>query len=179
MSIQLYSVIDTHIEREIIEEMLLTLEKDYTKFLQIKEHWKELKGELTFFEKINPFDERDKKGEILKEDVKLQDIEDVYNDDVQTILNLSRTTILTIPAFRFKFQYLDLIESIKKISASGPKGAWINGRENALKKADVLNQSLTDQYGDLYAGCPKLSALLKGYVHYLMDPYHLPFKLDH
>ncbi|MBT8219613.1 MAG: hypothetical protein KJP00_07305 [Bacteroidia bacterium] len=179
MTAQFYSIIDEQMDPAIIEEMLLTLEKDHTKYLRIKEQWKELKGELTFLEKINPFDERDKKGEILKEDIKLQDIENVYNDDMKVISQLAKAAILSVSAFNFKFRYLDLIQSINDISASGPKGAWVIGREKAMKKAAALNQSLTDQYGSIYSDCPKLSKLLKRYISYLIEPYHLPHKLKH
>lgn len=177
MMAHLYSIIDDHLDSKEIEQILLNLEKDYHRFNQANEKKNDLSDDLTLIEKINPFSERDKKGDILKVKVEMEDIASIYNDDISIIKEKASVAISGIPAFQFKFQMIALNKSIKDISASGPQGAWVSGKEKAQAKSKAVDKLLAEQFGVEYQSCPPHSQLVKGYLAYLLEPYHLPNKL--
>jgi len=58
----LFALIEANLDMSKIEQILLVLEKDKVDFDAIHEIWKEEKKEISFFEKLNPFSEREQKG---------------------------------------------------------------------------------------------------------------------
>jgi len=174
----LFALIESHLDMKQVEEILLVLEKDKVDFDAIHEVYIEEKKEISLFEKINPFSEREQKGKVLKLKVQLEDIAGVYKKDRKVLLDMAATAIHNVPAFVAKGRHSELKASIEEIWASGPKGASVHGKGKAQSMADELSKSFIDIYGDDFAACPKLSELLSGYMHYLFQPFHLPQELD-
>ncbi|MBT8219614.1 MAG: hypothetical protein KJP00_07310 [Bacteroidia bacterium] len=187
MITQLYSVVDENLDREEVEQILLTLEDDLTRFQAAKEDWRYLKNQLTFIDKINPFGERDRKGEILRAKYDMEDIARLYNEDMSIVREKAAEAIKSVDAFVASFQMDWLMRSIENISVKyygrtnnrGFKNSGIRlvGKDDALRKAEQLNQTLLKAYGELYRQCPGYPTFIKGYMNYLTEPYHLPLQL--
>lgn len=184
---ELFSVVDKHINKVEIEKILLTLEQDLVKYEAAIDDWRYLKGQLTLIDKINPFGERDKKGEILKAKYEMEDIARLYNDDIALIREKAAAAIKTEDAFIASFQMDWLVRSIENISVKyygrtnnhgfRNSGIRLLGKEEALQSAQNLNQTLLSNYGELYRKCPSFKSFLDAYMAYLIEPYRLPLRL--
>lgn len=174
----LYVLIESHLDMKEVERILLLLEKDRTDFNAIYETYLVEKKEISFIEKINPFSEREQKGEVLKLKVQLEDISGIYMSERQQIMDMSARAILEVPAFVAKDRYLKVVQGIDEIWATGPKGASIHGQDAAKQKAVELSKSLVDIYGADFSSCPDLGELLETYLEYLFAPFSLPQELE-
>jgi len=189
MSSMLFQEVDNLIDKKSIDKIMLTLEDDLEKYQVVRKELQYYKDQLTFIDKINPFGERDKKGEILKIQYELEDIARVYNQDMQTIKDRASEVIKSIDVFVTKFQMDWLIRSVQNISIrqhgmvhqSGrrSRGITIIGKEEALVKAENLNKTLGHSLGELYEMCPPYPKFIEAYMNYLTEPYRLPLKLKY
>ena len=187
MSSILFQEVDKFIDKKEIEKILLTLEEDLIKYDVVAKDLQYFKDQLTFIDKINPFGEREKKGEILKIKYEMEDIAKVYNQDMKVIRETASAAIKSIDAFIVNFQMDWLLRSIQTISvrfhvAVQPKHMRRNqihviGKEEALAKAQNLNKTLAHTYGEMYEMCPTYSKFIESYMAYLTEPYQLPLRL--
>lgn len=171
----LFQAIESALDMNEVERILLLLEKDKFEFNQMHELWKKEREQLSILDKINPFSERDQKGEILKIQVQLDDIINVYEKDRKELINMTVNVIYSIPAFVARERMNDLRDAIESISAGGN---MVFGRDNAQQKRKKLDSSLIDTYGLLYKNCPPLDKLTSGFLNYLFTPFHLPTELE-
>ena len=186
MLAQLFAEVDKLLDRSEIERILLTLEEDLIKYEVTSKDLQYYKDQLTFIDKINPFGERDKKGEILKIEYEITDIAKVYNQDMEVIRGKAARAIKSIDAFVAKFQVDWLIRSIQGIQARYVHGGKANvrhsgleiiGKSQALKRAADLGHTLEQTYGQMYHLCPPYPQFIKAYMLYLTEPFHLPLEL--
>ena len=183
---QLYAEVDRLLDRDAIEKEMLTLEQDLIKYEAAAKDMKYLENQLTFIDKLNPFGERDKKGEILKIQYEMDEIAELYNADMAAIRSKAASAIKSIDAFVAKFQMDWLIRSIKNISAYyhgggnnklNRSGIRISGKEDSIERAHNLDQTLEETYGEMYKNCPPYKQFIEGYMIYLTDPFNLPVEL--
>jgi len=186
MPAQLFAEVDKLLDQSEIEKILLTLEEDMIKYEAAFKDLQYYKDQLTFIDKINPFGERDKKGEILKIEYEINDIAKIYNQDIAVIREKAARAIQSIDAFFAKFQVDGLIRSIQGIQARYIGGGRANvrhsgleiiGKSQALKRAEDINITLQKTYGPMYHHCPSYAQFIKAYMLYLTEPYHLPLEL--
>jgi len=185
MSLQLFQEVDKLVDKQEFEKILLTLEEDLIKYETASKDLQYYKDQLSFIDKINPFGERDKKGEILKIEYEMADIAKIYNRDMKVIKEKSAAAIKSIDAFVARFQMDWLVRSIKEIRArsfNNPRNRISNnvqiiGREDSIRRASELDHTLKQTYGIAYEQCPPYAQFIKGYMHYVVDPYQLPLKL--
>lgn len=184
---ELYEVVDQKLNLVEVDKILLTLEQDFIRYNAAKEDLRYLKDELTIIDKINPFGQREKKAEILSAKYEMEDIAKIYNDDMAIVRQKAAGAIKSVDAFIARFQMDWLIRSIENISVKyygrtnnrGFKHSGIKlvGKQEAISRAENLNQTLLRVYGDLYRQCPPYKAFIDGYMTYLTDPYNLPQRL--
>jgi len=186
MSPELFTEVEKLIDKSEIDKILLTLEEDLLKYEVAVKDLNYFKDQLTFIDKINPFGERDKKGEILKIEYEINDIAKIYNQDMAIVREKAAGAIKSIDAFVAKFQVDWLVRSIQNIQAryiGGGRanvrhsGLEITGKNQAIKRANDLNHTLNQTYGILYEECPPYPQFIKSYMLYLTEPYNLPLEL--
>jgi len=127
----LYRTIESVQDMKEVERILLSLEKDKVEFEYLLGLYTNEKQNLTLLDRINPYNERNQKGKVLKLQVQLDDLIDVYYEDRKKLISMAAKAVYSIPVFLAKDRMKDLEDAIESISAGGN---LVFGRDDAQQK---------------------------------------------